>query len=403
MTTLLQQAIELAQNGNRDEAESLIRQSLTENPNNEIAWIWLSGVTRDVLVKREALSRVLELNPDNNLAKQGLERFGAPDEEEEVEAPETPIESAQVNINIGTPIVNEGLDINIDEIPITNEPDESETQEASVFTDLPDDFDFNFDMDESPVFDVDLDSLEKPIDTPIENVIEENLFDTDETPAFIDDGESTTTNSDTIADKLEEMFAHSEPGIPVDSIYRAEEEEEEETPVILTEPEPADLVTDIGNEEEDDIHNILKKRQKKQNRLLITASVFFAVLVIGSCSLYYYFTEKVDYYLLMPQLAGSELTVKARGMDNGVSTLDFNGFPASSATINWTKDTESPTCSGGVGLSVDFGNGDSSSQYSNSVCNGDQCSFEKNISPGPISLVKVNYQCGKDAVITLHK
>ncbi len=386
MTTLLQQAIELAKSGNRDEAETLIRQSLAENPNNEVAWIWLSGVTRDVLVKREALSRALALNPDNDLAKQGLERFGAPDEAPEI--PKPPTETAQVNINIG-------------KLSVINNTDE--TSGADVFPDMPEDFDFNFDMDESPVFDVDLNALGQSSDTPIEDNPTENLFDFDESPAFIDDGNSAP-NSENIADKLEDLFAHSEPDGGFDDALADDSAlPEEETPIILTEPETGDLVIESTDEPKNDIHDLLRSRQQRQNRLLLTAAAFFAILVIGSCSLYYYFTEKVDYYLLMPQLAGSELTVKARGIKNGTSLLDFNGFPASSATIQWTLDTKASTCKGGNGLSIDFGNGDTPSLFSNNACKDDQCTFEKDISPAPISQVTVNYRCGKDAVITLHK
>jgi len=396
MTTLLQQAIELAKSGNRDDAEILIRQSLEENPNNEIAWMWLSGVTRDVLVKREALSRVLQLNPDNELARQGLARFGMPEIEDETPEDIPPTEPTHIDIKIDAPVA--GAVEDIDHTATASEPLGKADQEASVFSDMPDDFDFDFDMDEPPVFDVDLDSLEEPFDASISE--DDDPFNFDEPPAIVDDGISLSTDSESIANKLEEMFAHSEPDTVDD---KATDEAEEETPIILTEPETADLLLNEVNNTDNNIHELLKERQKKQNRMLITATAFFAILVIGSCSLYYYITEKVDYYLLLPQLAGSELTVKARSVNNGISILNFNGFPASSATINWTLDAQAPTCKGTNGLKINFGNGDAPSLYSNNNCKDDKCSFEKNISPNTITRVKVNYLCGKDAVITLHK
>lgn len=77
MSSLLQQAVALAKSGQREAAEELLSQVLTERPDDEGAWILLSGVTRNRALKREALSRALALNPDNALAQQGLERFGS--------------------------------------------------------------------------------------------------------------------------------------------------------------------------------------------------------------------------------------------------------------------------------------------------------------------------------------
>jgi hypothetical protein len=76
MATLLQQAIDLARAGQRDNAERLLRRVLADQPDNEVAWLWLSGVVRDQAEKRQALQRVLAINPDNELAQRGLGLFG---------------------------------------------------------------------------------------------------------------------------------------------------------------------------------------------------------------------------------------------------------------------------------------------------------------------------------------
>ncbi|MEM7029259.1 MAG: hypothetical protein AAF629_06815 [Chloroflexota bacterium] len=76
MATLLQQAIDLATSGNRSEAETILQQVLADQPDNEAAWMWLSGVTRDKSVKQDALQKALSLNPNNALAQKGLTRFG---------------------------------------------------------------------------------------------------------------------------------------------------------------------------------------------------------------------------------------------------------------------------------------------------------------------------------------
>lgn len=97
MATLLQQAIDLAKAGNRNAAETLLRRVLANQPDNEIAWMWLSGVTRDAQVKQEALQRALKVNPANALAQQGLAHFGGTRESPPPSAePPAPIGDADI-------------------------------------------------------------------------------------------------------------------------------------------------------------------------------------------------------------------------------------------------------------------------------------------------------------------
>jgi len=107
MTTLLQQAIDLAKSGNREEAEVLLQRVVAEQPDNEVAWMWLSGVSRDKSVKLDALKKALSLNPDNALAKRGLIRFE--ESSEAVMPSDTP--SAGAPPTTGSPSEGAGADL----------------------------------------------------------------------------------------------------------------------------------------------------------------------------------------------------------------------------------------------------------------------------------------------------
>lgn len=107
MPTLLQRAIELAKARQREDAEKLLRQILEVNPDNEVAWMWLSGVVRDPAEKKYALERALSLNPQNPLARQGIDRFEAqlPPEQRGTDQPtsiapdDTSVEDIPANID----------------------------------------------------------------------------------------------------------------------------------------------------------------------------------------------------------------------------------------------------------------------------------------------------------------
>jgi hypothetical protein len=74
-STLLQQAVQLAQAGQKAEARQLILQFLQTEPNNETAWLWLASVAADQTEYQRALNEVLRLNPSNQRAQQLLADF----------------------------------------------------------------------------------------------------------------------------------------------------------------------------------------------------------------------------------------------------------------------------------------------------------------------------------------
>jgi len=79
---LLQQGILAARAGKRAEARALLMQVVEADERNEQAWLWLAGVVDTPEDIRTCLQNVLDLNPANQQAQQGLawveQRYGPP-------------------------------------------------------------------------------------------------------------------------------------------------------------------------------------------------------------------------------------------------------------------------------------------------------------------------------------
>lgn len=75
MASLLHEAVQHAQAGNRAEARRLLWQVVQSEPNNEIAWLWLASVAADLPEYERALTEVLRINPTNQQARQLLAQF----------------------------------------------------------------------------------------------------------------------------------------------------------------------------------------------------------------------------------------------------------------------------------------------------------------------------------------
>src|SRR5262245_58084238 len=69
---LLHQGIAAARAGQREEARALLVQVVEADERNEQAWLWLAGVVDDPEDMRTCLENVLDLNPGNVKAQQGL-------------------------------------------------------------------------------------------------------------------------------------------------------------------------------------------------------------------------------------------------------------------------------------------------------------------------------------------
>jgi hypothetical protein len=73
---ILDQGIAAAKRGEREQAEELLLLVLAEDEENESAWLWLSSVVESEADSVLCLRHVLQLNPESEPAKRGLERLG---------------------------------------------------------------------------------------------------------------------------------------------------------------------------------------------------------------------------------------------------------------------------------------------------------------------------------------
>lgn len=75
ITARLQEAIALAQAGQRMEARQLLQQILAQDPYLVVGWVWLASVTADRAERIACLERALTLEPDNHTAQQAYARL----------------------------------------------------------------------------------------------------------------------------------------------------------------------------------------------------------------------------------------------------------------------------------------------------------------------------------------
>lgn len=519
MATLLQQAIDLAKKGDRAGAERLLQQVLTQQPNNEAAWMWLSAVTGDVLIKQEALQRVLKINPAHPLANKGIARFGGgkvppqtqPPASSTGEGAEPLFADVDFEAGAGIPAIAWGavgnaptsptppppagasevpaLDFDFDlapgpvtptqtspaypsgaETPLTPVPDfdffgmeptpiepaatkpptPAFTEEAALSEPSPFDLMFpptptpppaapqkpspfsdlmgnaktradaipgGFNLDEPPIFDIDLGNLASKPSAPANSW--------DEPPAFsfdgsLDDGPIPVPAliEDTFSDDL---FADSQESIDSTALEEMlaqtgdkPREEADDTPPFLTEPEAAiDLDEEADAPEEltpEEAYARTLRRKRRQNQMLIGFTAVFTMAIFFCCLLYYYLYEMTDTYTLIPALAGAQVTEKAGKPDeNGVTVLKFRGYPAARITVTWSPNPQAKTCADNntTGLKISYMNGDklTSSSFRNDLsCSGEKCSYDKNLNPPiTISTVTVTYKCAKNVAVTLSK
>lgn len=73
--TLVNEAINAHRAGNNEEAERLLRSALEINDSHEMAWLWMSAVLEDTDDRIKCLEYVLDINPNNDNARRGLNRL----------------------------------------------------------------------------------------------------------------------------------------------------------------------------------------------------------------------------------------------------------------------------------------------------------------------------------------
>lgn len=76
MATSLELAITAIRSGRKEEGRQLLNLLIQQNPNNEMAWLWMSSVVNTDEQRARCLYHVLAINPKNELARRGLQLLG---------------------------------------------------------------------------------------------------------------------------------------------------------------------------------------------------------------------------------------------------------------------------------------------------------------------------------------
>jgi thioredoxin-like negative regulator of GroEL len=70
---LLVEGVQALLAGQREEAQRLLMACVEQDERNEEAWLWLSGAVDDPADVKVALENCLDVNPNNERAKEGLQ------------------------------------------------------------------------------------------------------------------------------------------------------------------------------------------------------------------------------------------------------------------------------------------------------------------------------------------
>lgn len=74
---LLQRGIAAARAGEKAQARQLLQDAVKRDPRNELTWLWLSSVSEDPRERLFCLRKVLEINPNNDHAIKGIQKYGS--------------------------------------------------------------------------------------------------------------------------------------------------------------------------------------------------------------------------------------------------------------------------------------------------------------------------------------
>ena len=76
MATSLDLAIAAIRSGRKEEGRQLLNLLIQQNPNNEMAWLWMSSVVTSDEQRARCLYHVLAINPNSEIARRGLQMLG---------------------------------------------------------------------------------------------------------------------------------------------------------------------------------------------------------------------------------------------------------------------------------------------------------------------------------------
>ncbi|MBU1627794.1 tetratricopeptide repeat protein [bacterium] len=75
MDELTKQGISALKEGKKTVAQTLLKQAVQNNPRNLEAWLWLSGAVSTNQERINCLQKVLEIDPNNQLAAKGIAKL----------------------------------------------------------------------------------------------------------------------------------------------------------------------------------------------------------------------------------------------------------------------------------------------------------------------------------------
>lgn len=106
----LSQAISEAKAGNKETAKRLLADIIKAEPQNEMAWLWLSVCVENIEQKKYCLSKALSINPANQNAKKALEQLN-PLPQPSLEELSTPSNNLEVPKEISLTSKSDGIKI----------------------------------------------------------------------------------------------------------------------------------------------------------------------------------------------------------------------------------------------------------------------------------------------------
>lgn len=122
---LLQQGIQAAKAGQKDQARKLLQQSLKLDPKNDSAWLYLASVARDKRERLICLQKVLEIDPTNDTAIKAVRAMGI-DPSQLVRPPEEPA------VPMSKAMVEEDLEDDGSGVPIPSADRVEQAQKEAV-------------------------------------------------------------------------------------------------------------------------------------------------------------------------------------------------------------------------------------------------------------------------------
>ena len=209
--SLVREAIKKSKVGDKVGARELLEQATEVDPNNEKAWLWLSGVVDSPDDQRVCLENVLYLNPNNENAKRGLQildqRFpqtAAPD-------PEPPTPSASVDESVWNDIDTGTAEPAGSTSPFTIGLDDFDDVFADAFEDDSDPFadDVFATDDASSLLDDDTDLFDDSADMGVDDLFEQDTFVSDSDSFSLDDdmGSSFDEPFESVYDTDDSLYA----------------------------------------------------------------------------------------------------------------------------------------------------------------------------------------------------